>query len=394
VIDRNAAAKLVDLARTFPAVTVTGPRQSGKTTLCRALFPDKPYVSLEAPDRREMARSDPRGFLHGVAGGAILDEVQRVPEILSYLQELIDENPAPGRFILTGSANLSLLAGISQSLAGRTALLTLLPLAHDEVARFGDAPNDVEEALWRGSYPAVYDRSVDPNDWYAAYIASYVERDVRQLLNVTDLGMFQTFLRLCAGRCGQLLNLSALAADIGITHNTARAWISVLEASYVAFRLPSLHANITSRLVKTPKLHFFDSGLVCSLLGITEPEQLRTHPLRGSIFETWAVAEIYKQRAHAGKAPSLSFYREAKGIEVDAVVEGPRRLCAVEIKAARTVAADFFRGLDAFRQKMASDPLARTVDSFVVYAGIEGYRHRDTTVLPWNELARTNWPQR
>ncbi len=387
VIERNAAATLRALARTFLAVTVTGPRHSGKTTLCRALFPDLPYVSLEAPDRRDLARTDPRGFLHEFRGGAIFDEVQRVPELLSYLQELLDENPVPGRFILTGSANLSLLASVGQSLAGRTGLLTLLPLSRDEVERYAAPPRDVEDALWHGSYAAIYDRGVAPRDWYAAYLATYVERDVRQILNVTDLMAFQTFLRLCAGRCGQLLNLSALAADVGITHNTARAWISVLETSYVVFRLPPLHANVTSRLVKTPKLHFFDSGLVCYLLGITEPGQLRSHPLRGGIFETWVVAELYKQRVHAGLPPALSHFRDAKGVEVDVVVEGARTLRAIEIKASRTVAADFVRPLRSFRAKMAADALGRSVEAAVVYAGSERHRNDDVAILPWREVA-------
>lgn len=393
MIRRNAAARLAALARTFPAVTVTGPRQSGKTTLCRALFPDRPYVSLEAPDRRERARTDPRGFLHDLRDGAILDEIQRVPDLLSYLQELIDENPAPGRFILTGSANLSLLAGVGQSLAGRTSLLTLLPLSADEVGRFADPPRDLEDTLWRGSYPAIFDRRAAPPDWYAAYVATYVERDLRQLLNVVDLATFQTFLRLCAGRCAQLLNLSALAADAGITHNTAKAWLSVLETSYVAFRLAPLHANLTSRLVKTPKLHFFDSGLVCYLLGITEPGQLRTHPLRGAIFETWVVSEIFKHRVHAGQAPQLFHFRDAKGLEVDAVIEGPRRLRAVEIKSGRTVAADAAAPLAAFRRRLAGDPLGRAVEATIVYGGDEGFRHHDTQVLPWSDLAAAGWAE-
>jgi uncharacterized protein len=392
MIERNAAAKLRRLAGQFPAVTVTGPRQSGKTTLCRALFPNKPYVSLEAPDRREHASGDPRDFLSAFPDGAIIDEVQRAPELPSYLQEILDEHPTPGRFILTGSANFAVLSSVGQSLAGRTALLTLLPLALDEVRRFPAPPAELSAALWHGTYPAIYDRGLDPTDWYAAYVANYVERDVRQIVNVTDLGAFQTFLRMCAGRCAQLVNLSALAADCGITHNTARAWLSVLEASYVAFRLPPFHANLTSRLVKTPKLHFFDPGLCCYLLGIMEPDQLRSHPLRGALFETWVVSEIYKKRVHSGLPPALSFYRDAKGLEVDVIVEGARRLTAVEIKSGQTIAADFFRPLTRFSEHMKNEALRRGVDGFLVYGGEDRQRRGQVTVLPWQEVAELDLP--
>ena len=248
MIPRTLHRKLRQLARQFPVVTVTGPRQSGKTTLCQMVFPAKTYVSLEAPDVRAYAQQDPRGFLAQHASGAILDEVQRVPDLLSYLQGEVDSRPTPGRFILTGSANLALLGNVSQSLAGRTAVLTLLPLAHGEALRFPDPSGDLFATMWRGGYPAIYDRRPEPADWLGSYVATYVERDVRQILNVTDLLAFQNFLGLCAGRSAQLLNLSALAADAGITHNTARAWLSVLEASYLAFRLPALHANVRKRL--------------------------------------------------------------------------------------------------------------------------------------------------
>jgi predicted AAA+ superfamily ATPase len=387
MIPRPLEPRLRALAGKFPVVTVTGPRQSGKTTLCRAVFADKPYVSLEAPDVRAYVQADPRGFLADHADGALLDEVQRAPELLSYLQTEVDERPTSGRFILTGSANLALLQSIGQSLAGRTARLNLLPLGLAEVRQFPDSPVDLGELLWRGSYPAVYDRGLEPGDGYPSYVATYLERDVRTLLQVGDLLAFQTFLRLCAGRAGQLVNLSALGADAGVAHNTARAWLSVLEAGYIVWRLPPFHANLGKRLVKTPKRHFLDSGLVCYLLGIRDPAQLREHPLRGAIFETWVAAEILKARLHRGLPAALSFFRDRRGAEVDVIVETGAACLAVETKSGQTVAEDFFAGLRAFAAALAAEPVPRRVESFVVYGGSERQRRATATVLPWSALA-------
>jgi hypothetical protein len=391
VIPRTLAPRLLELARRFPVVTITGPRQSGKTTLCRAAFPDKPYVSLEAPDVRSYAASDPRGFLAEHRAGAIVDEVQRVPELLSYLQVEVDAQPAPGRFILTGSANLVLLQSVSQSLAGRTALLTLLPLGRDEVLRFPTPPEDLLTTLWKGSYPAIFDRNLPPPDWLGSYTATYVERDVRHILNISDLVAFQGFLRLVAARSAQLLNLSALSADAGITHNTARAWFSVLEASYVAFRLPPLHANVTKRLVKTPKAHFYDSGLLCYLLGIREPEQLGHHPLRGAIFETWVVSEIVKARVHRGLPPSLSFYRERKGAEVDLVLDRGDALVAVETKSGQTVSAEFLSALARFQVSIGQAVQPKEIESVLVYGGDRPEHRSAARVVPWNQVQNVNW---
>lgn len=391
MIPRVLTPRLVAMARKFPVVTVTGPRQSGKTTLCRAVFPDKAYVSLEAPDVREYARTDPRGFLGDHRAGAILDEIQRVPDLLSYLQVEVDARREPGRFILTGSANLSLLGSVSQSLAGRTALLNLLPLSWGEVRRFPNPPVDTWTALWKGGYPAIYDRDLDPVEWLGGYVATYVERDVRQILNVGDLTAFQTFLRLCAGRSAQLLNYSDLAADCGITHVTARSWLSVLEASFVAFRLPPFHSNLTKRLVKTPKLHFFDSGLLCHLLGIRRPDQLREHPLRGAVFETWVVSEVVKARLHSGVAGGLAFFRDRKGREVDLVVEDGTALTAVEAKSAQTVADDFFAGLAAFADLVGDDRRRRSLRRVLVYGGETRQQRSSGTVLPWSSIDRHDW---
>lgn len=391
MIPRTLQAKLLALAGKFPIVTVTGPRQSGKTTLCRACFPDHRYVSLEAPDVRDYATRDPRAFLAEIERGAILDEVQRVPELLSYLQGEVDARPQRGRFILTGSANFALLQSISQSLAGRTALLNLLPLGFDELRNFPNPPRSIVDALWKGSYPAIFDRGLEPADWFSSYVGTYVERDVRQILNVTDLSTFQSFLRLCAGRTGQLLNLFALGADAGITHGTARAWVSVLETSYIVHRLPTYVSNLGKRVVKTPKVHFYDSGLVCFLLGIRSPEQLHQHPLRGAIFETWVVSEILKARVHHGLPSGLFFFRDRKGVEVDAVLERGDALVAVETKSGRTVAGDFFTGLDAFARQLGRSPHAPDLKRVLVYGGDEAQQRSAVDVVPWSQVDRYDW---
>jgi len=394
MVPRLLGPRLKTLARSFSAITVTGPRQSGKTTLCRATFPDADYVSLEAPDIREYAIRDPRGFLAEHPGLTILDEVQRAPALLSYVQEAIDAGPKRLRFVLTGSANFALLEGIPQSLAGRTAVTTLLPLGLDELRGFGRDLDDPWDAVWRGSYPAIHDRRAAPPEWYSSYVATYVERDLRQFLKVGDLATFQTFLRLCAGRSAQLLNLSALGGDAGVVHGTVRAWISVLEASYLVHRLQPYATNLDVRLVKSPKLHFVDTGMLCFLLGIRTATQLRDHPLRGGIFETWVVSEIMKARVHRGETAGLSFTRTPRGAEVDCVVERGDGLLAVEVKSAATVAADFFRGVDALAKLLARKRRPPRIQPVVVYAGARRESSSRGTVLPWNAIDALDWAGR
>jgi hypothetical protein len=387
VIARTLGEQVARLAQYFPVVTVTGPRQSGKTTLCRTVFPEHRYVSLEVPDIRSFARSDPRGFFDSLRGGAVIDEVQRAPDLLSYMQGEVDADPRPGRFVLTGSANLALLETISQSLAGRTAVLHLFSCSLDELRLFPGAPLDLLATVWTGGYPAIFDRGVPADDWLGAYVATYVERDARLLLNIGDLEAFQAFLRMCAGRVGQLLNLSSLGADCGITHNTARAWLSVLETSFLTFRLHPYHANIGTRLVKTPKLYFHDTGLLCFLLGIRRPEQLREHPLRGAIFESWVVSEILKWRAHRGLRHDLHFLRDHKGYEVDVVVADGERWLALEVKSGKTVATDFFAALETLPRRITLPPGVRRLDRAVVYGGDEARLQRDIRVVPWSGIA-------
>jgi predicted AAA+ superfamily ATPase len=388
MIQRDLTEHLKAAAKSFPAVTVTGPRQSGKSTLCRAVFPKLPYVNLESPDIRSFATEDPRGFLAQHPRGAVLDEVQRCPQLPSYLQGVLDDDPAPGRWILTGSQNLALSESVSQSLAGRTAVLHLLPMARSEVRRFKNHPGDLDETLLAGGYPRIFDRELTPAQWLGSYVETYLERDVRTVTKVGDLVAFQRFVQLCAGRTAQLLNISALAADAGVAQPTAKAWLSVLETTFLVFRLPPLHANIGKRLTKMPKLHFHDTGLACWLLGIRTAAQLRAHPLRGAIFETWVVSEIVKHRANRGEHGGVFFYRDQHGTEADMVVESTSGRIVVEAKAGQTPASDMFGPARRIKSALEADAPCRTV---VAYGGQDRQARREALLLPWDEIDRESW---
>lgn len=383
-INRTAEITLKQLMKQYPVVAVTGPRQSGKTTLVRHVCNDKDYVLLEDLDTREFATNDPRGFLAQYPHGAILDEVQRCPDLLSYLQGIVDRERRPGHFILTGSQQFSLRSGLSQTLAGRVALLPLLPFSLQALQGAGKVPDTLVEMLWRGSYPPIYDRGYEPSTWYGNYVRTYIERDVRDLINVRDLSTFQRFVRLCAGRNGQLVNLSSLAGDCGITHNTAKAWLGVLEASYLIYLLQPYHRNFNKRLVKTPKLYFLDAGLAAWLLGVQQPEHLRVHPLFGALFESWVVAECLKARWHAGKESNLYFWRDRSGHEVDLLVD--QGICAipVEIKSGQTFVADFLSPVKHW-QELAGDFAGR---SALVYGGHLQQQRSDCDVIPWQMLPK------
>ena len=383
MITRNAEHTIKRLLRGFPIVTLTGPRQSGKTTLAKAVFPDRPYVSLEDPDVRLAALDDPRSFLARFPDGAVLDEIQRSPELFSYLQTMVDKDGRMGLFILTGSQQFGLIASISQSLAGRTGFVELLPFSLPELIAAGKCPADSNAMLLTGSYPPLYDRDITPAAWFAAYTAAYVERDVRQLIKVQELETFQRFVRLCAGRTGQLLNLSSLATEAGITHNTAKAWISVLEASYLVHLLRPYHKNFNRRLVKMPKLYFHDTGLACWLLGIRTAEHLETHPLRGNIFETLVISELLKSRLNRGERPDLHFWRDSNGNEVDVIAEQGTVMLPIEIKSGRSVTREAFAGLDKWRA-VAGDP---GMNGALIYGGDESYRHMGVTVYGWRDCA-------
>lgn len=369
----------------FPVLTISGPRQSGKTTLARLLRPAAPYFSLEEPDTRAYALEDPRGFLRGCADGAILDEVQRAPALLSYLQGVVDADARMGRFILTGSSQFDLMASVTQSLAGRSALLTLLPFSLGELQAVGRAPHSVAQLLHQGLFPPIYDRPVSATVWLQDYAATYVERDVRSLLGIKDSAAFMRFVQLCAGRIGQLLNLSALAADAGITRATAQAWLAVLQASHLLFLVPPWARNLSKRLIKSPKLYFCDAGLAASLIGVREAAHVTTHPLRGLLFENWAMTELLKTQTHHGIKPGLYFLRDKQGHEVDALIEtAPTQLHGVEIKSGETVAPDWFDGLGYWRAQLPEDV---TLAPWLLYGGSTAQARSKARVLPWTGLA-------
>ncbi|MBN1102057.1 MAG: ATP-binding protein [Deltaproteobacteria bacterium] len=381
MIKRDIEGSVRDLVKGYPAIALTGPRQSGKTTLARYLFADRPYVSLENPDNRELATTDPRGFLEKYHEGAVLDEIQNCPALFSYLQGVLDASSEMGRFVLTGSQQFGLLAGVTQSLAGRIAMVQLLPFTCGEA--YAGKPPALEEVLFRGLYPPVHDRNLDPSVWNANYMQTYIERDVRKMVNVRDLSVFQRFVRLCAGRVGQLLNLSQLAADAGITHNTARAWISILEAAYIVFLLQPHHRNFSKRIIKTPKLYFHDTGLAIWLLGMHKPEQIETCPQRGALFENWVISEMIKHRFNRGVMSNLYFWRDRAGHEVDVIIEEAGNLIPIEVKSGQTVNSDYFKGIDYWLE-LARPPKPRAC---LVYAGKENHKRKETEVVSWRNLA-------
>ena len=384
MIDRDISALLVKLASQYPVLTLIGPRQSGKTTLAKARFPNKPYVTLENPDTRRFAIDDPRGFLAQYAGGAIFDEIQRAPELSSYLQGLVDANPAPGQFILTGSQQFELMSQVTQSLAGRTAILRLLPFTLAEVQRLKASRKrpDLAAALLRGFYPRIHDQNLDASQALADYFATYVERDLRQLAAVQDLQQFARFVRLCAGRSGQLLNLVSLGNDAGISQPTARAWIDLLQTSFIVYLLPPWHTNTTKRLVKSPKLYFYDVGLACWLLGLRTAEQVARDPLWGSLFENFIIMEAMKDRLNAGESAEMYFYRDSEGNEVDLLLPVGSQMHAIEIKAGATVNSDYFKGLKTF----AAHHLQKQAGGSVIFGGDEGQNRSDWPVYSWRRL--------
>ena len=350
IVPRVANKVCAELAETFPVVAISGPRQAGKTTLAQTAFPNKKYVSLEDPDVREAALSDPRGFLSALSDGAIIDEVQRVPELFSYLQGIIDKDRSNGRFILTGSHQFLLDQQISQSLAGRAGYLKLLPLSYSETNGESKKTIHSNEILWKGLYPSTAIHGADPRLWFGAYVQTYLERDVRQLINVRDLSSFQTFLRLCAGRTGSLLDIGALCNEASIDYKTAKSWLSVLEASYVIYLLKPYHSNYNKRLVKMPKLYFLDTGLASWLFGIKEPSQLEQHPLRGHLFETLVFSEILKHQYNQAEPSNLFFWRDSHKNEIDFLLDRGLSRLAVEVKSGQTLNASFFAGLDYWKR--------------------------------------------
>lgn len=394
MIERHLSPFIKEAATQYPIVAVTGPRQSGKTTLCRSLFPDYDYVNLEKPDTRAFAIEDPNGFLAQFKKPVILDEVQRVPDLFSYIMVLADERKRMGEFILTGSQNFHLQDAISQSLAGRCAIMKLLPLSHRELANLPNqdifqiknwnvpdaSDENAFEQIFRGSYPPIYDRKIKPTNWLAQYTQSYLERDVRSLINVGDLETFEKFLRLSAGRTGQVLNMDSLATDAGISPVTAKRWMSLLIASYVVFLLRPHQKNFNKRLIKSPKLYFYDTGLVCYLLNIRSAESLSLHSQRGAIFETYVISEMIKTCMNAGIEPPLYYWRDSQGHEVDLIVEDGETLFPVEIKSGQTVNGSMFDGLDYWRK------LSGVENGMLCYGGNASYIRNGIDVRAWDSI--------
>ena len=396
MIQRTLEKKLKKAAQQYPVVTLTGPRQSGKTTLVQAAFPNYAYASLEDPDQRGFALEDPRGFLNQFSEKVILDEVQRSPDLFSYIQTIVDNKDISGQYILSGSQNFLLLQTVSQSLAGRCAILHLLPFSLSELEerrplslasvgrklpdRNRTSGRDLMETLFKGFYPRIHDKSLDAGDWLKNYYQTYVERDVREIVNLGDLETFGRFIRLCAGRNGQLLNLSSLANDCGITHTTAKRWVSILEASFIAVMLRPHFQNFNKRLIKSPKLYFIDTGLLCYLLRIRSPDDLQIHAQRGNIFESYVISELLKNYTNQGKEHGLYFWRDSTGNEIDVIIDEGKGLTPMEIKSGQTVATDFFNGL-FYWKKLVKDS---SFPASLVYGGENSFQRSGIFVYSWS----------
>ena len=382
MISREIENKVLAYYKQYPVVTITGPRQSGKTTLTKMIFPDKPYVSLESIEERNFAQNDAKGFLSQFPQGAILDEIQRVPDLLSYLQVLVDEAGRPGQFILTGSQNFELLDSVSQSLAGRTALVKLLPFSLEEICTISGPPETIDSLLYKGAYPRIYDLDLDPTEALSFYFSTYVERDLRQLISVKDLARFETFIKLCATRVGQVLNLSSLGNDCGVSHNTIKSWLSILQTSYIIKLLQPYYDNLGKRLIKSAKLYFYDTGLAAFLLGIQQENHVVSHPLRGALFENMVVSELLKKRFNQGKTDNLYYLRDSRGNEVDILLDYGLHLDMVEIKSGQTLTKNFFGGLHYYRRLYQ-----QTRNCFLVYGGDLDRVQEDVKIIPWDRLS-------
>lgn len=381
MIQRIAKHKLKDLASKFKAVAVTGARQTGKTTLVKQVFKSKPYVSLENPDSRNFALEDPRGFLETYPNGAILDEVQRVPALFSYLQEVLDNSKAKGLFILSGSNNFLLQQSISQTLAGRVGYINLLPFSITELKKAKLLPTDDDTLMLNGFYPPIYDQEIPPADWCPNYIRTYIEKDVRQIKNITDLIVFERFIKLLAGRSGQELNNSALAVETGVDVKTIQSWISILESSFIIYLLKPHHKNFNKTIVKRPKVYFYDSAIVCYLLGIRDSSQLQTHPLRGAIFEGMVVTELIKKRTNAGLPINLFYWRDKTGHEIDVIIDNAGKLLPIEIKSGKTIHTEFFKNMEYWCN------LSKIQKSIVLYAGSQNQkRSTGRETLNWRSV--------
>lgn len=377
---RSIEDYITEIKEKYRAITLIGPRQSGKTTLAKNFFPHHQYISLENPDTRTRIEMDPRGFLKSLKQSTILDEVQKFPDLLSYLQEILDDKNDPRQFILTGSNSLLLSEKISQSLAGRSRILTILPLQKKELPP-QEWPENLDAFMWKGLYPRVYDEKLHARDWFADYYATYIEKDVRNLLQVDNLALFDRFVRLIAGRVGQLVNYSSLSNDVGISQPTANSWMAVMQASYIMFTLQPHFKNFSKRLIKSSKIYFYDTGLLCYLLRIESPMQLETHPLRGQIFENWVLINFYKNYFNQGKEAPLYFWRDQHGHEVDLVIDKGASLDLIEIKSSQTFNPVFLKNLQWL------GGVQNKLGGTVIYGGDESFSiNEDYTLKSWRDL--------
>lgn len=381
MIPRIIAPFLRRLATQYQVVTLTGPRQSGKTTLCRSVFNNHAYVSLEDLSQRNQALEDPRGFLARFKDGVILDEIQRAPHLVSYIQGIVDENQKPGEYILTGSQQFEVSNTVNQSLAGRTALLRLLPFAYEEL--YQNQTPELNHVIYQGFYPRIEDKKLNPTEALGFYLNTYVERDVRNLMNIKDLNLFERFLRICATQVGRLTNYARIANDCGITQNTVKEWLSILEASYIIFQMQPHFENYRKRLTKSPKLYFYDVGLAAYLLGVTDANHVGSSPMRGELFENFVVAEFLKNRFNHVKSNNLYFFRDHVGNEVDLILDYGMDLVTIEIKSGSTISSDYFKGLQYYQQLSGG----KNIKKLVVYAGDEILNYNDVMCYPYYEIA-------
>ncbi len=385
MINRNISKEILRLSKKLPVITLTGPRQSGKTTLIKQIFKDYTYINLENAEIRDFAEQDIVGFFRKYNGKIIIDEAQNVPEIFSQIQTIVDKSNEKGQFILTGSQNFLLSEKISQSLAGRTAIFNLLPFSVNELRNTKYHTDKYEQYIQKGFYPRLYDQNLNPEDWLPDYINTYIERDVRKIINVSDLNRFRAFLKICAGHTGQIINLSKIGNEVGISHNTAQKWLSVLEASYIIFLLPPYYKNFNKRIIKSPKLYFYDTGLACSLMNIKNAEQLDYHFAKGNLFETFIISEIKKLKFNGLLKGDIYFWRESNNSEADCIIDNGNKLKAIEIKSGRTIRNDFFKNLNFFKK------ITKNIDieTFLIYGGDEIQKRTEHTVLNWQNIELT-----
>ena len=378
---RNLEEAILNFCQQYPVITITGPRQSGKTTLCKKLFKDKLYISLEDPNNREFATTDPKTFLLQSKNGLVLDEIQRVPELMSYIQTIVDETGRPGSYILTGSQQFELMTNLTQSLAGRTAIIKLLPFAYDEI--YKNKKPSIEEVLYQGFYPKILAQNLNPTTEIGFYVNTYIERDVRLISNVKNLKTFETFLKICAGRTGQVLNYQSISNEVGVDLNTVKNWLSILETSFILRIIPPYYKNLNKRLVKSPKLYFLDTGLVCYLLGIKKANQLTGHPLLGAIFETFVMSELFKNFYNKVENDNLYFYKDHRGIEVDVIFDEVTFINQLEIKLSKTINSSLFKGLDFLK----TQEQYQVKQSYLVYGGEENIFRNNINVLSWRNIS-------